>query len=324
METETKDLEKQETTETENEPTKEDEAAVATEEESTETTEEEVLDQEKEATQEATKSQDNKRFAEARVSNRMRKLKGDVSTAQAGQEETAQKLAIEQEKSKILQLALDQQKEKSVPNVIPNPDNFDSGVHDPEYIKQHLDYQQRVTNEQVRKQVEEATTKIRNQASQDTFVRETEMRQRDHYRRTLDNGNKDYEETEDVAIERLGVSTVKEIINNFPDDSDRIIYRLGKDSKLAGEVADAIALNKTVLAIRLLERASGADFKPKPKTKTTPDPDTEISGGSPSGASDTDAVAIKLLNAAEKTGSKASLNKYLDYMAERRKQSGGG
>ena len=85
---------------------------------------------------------------------------------------------------------------------------------------------------------------------------------------------------EDVVKEILGTEALKDIIQNF-DDSDKIIYQLGADEDMALEVVDAMDAQNHVLAVRLLERASGG-LKPKPKTnKTTPDPDTEIEGGSP-------------------------------------------
>ena len=266
--------------------------------------------------QEADKSKGNKRSAQHRISNRIKKLKGDLTQSESGKQVLENQLAVANQRIEILQLSNSQRVNPAKP-VEPSPDSFDGGVHDPEYVKKYQAYLKSENQQEIQREVAKQAKTNNDTHASANLLRDTERKQRDHYRRAI-KGNSDYEDKEDTLKEILGTEAIKDIIANF-DDSDKIIYQLGADEDMAIDVADAIENNDHVLAVRLLERASKG-LKIKPKTKITPNPDTPLAGGSPSGNNDTDKRAEQLLKKATDSGSKADLNKYLDHQANRRKE----
>jgi len=287
MTVENKNLESQESNEQENEvqdgensPDTENETSGGTENEGSEETGQEGQAQSEDGSdQEAAKSEQNKRAANHRISNRMRKLKGELSQSESGKQNVENQLAIANQQIQILQLSNNQRGNPSKP-VEPNPSDFEEGVQDPKYVKKYQDYLRVENQQQIQQEVAKQAKSIHETVSTDNHLRNKERKERDHYRRAIE-GNTDYEDKEDAAIEILGKAAIEDIIANF-DDSDKIIYQLGADESLALDVADAMENKDHVQAVRLLERASRG-LKPKSKTnnKTTPDPDQELEGGSP-------------------------------------------
>ena len=300
---------------TETETSKDEEGAVATATEEAEAAEEQNQDAPADGDQEAEKSQENKKSAQIRVSKRIRKLTETANTANASQEQTARDLAIANERIRIQELALNQKVPSQGVLTQPDPANFDGGVYDPEYIKQVQEYTKTSNQEEVKKQVDEATKQIRQTTTDDNVARDNEKRQRAHYRRVMEHSNHDYEAAEDTVIEILGVNSVKAIINKF-DDAHNIIYNLSKNLDSCEDLADAVAANDQVKTIRLLERASEAGFKVKPKNKPTPNPDTPLPGGSPGASGSFEEKRLKMLKKAQDTGDQSV---YSDFMDEHRK-----
>ena len=227
--------------------------------------------------QEADPRKSNKRSAQQRISNRIRKLKGDLNQSETGNHQLQNDLAIANQRIEILQLANKQKGDPSIP-VEPSPDDFEDGVQDPKYIKKFQAYLKDQNRQDIQQEFEKHTKNHQQSTDTGNLQRDTERKQRDHYRRAI-KGNNDYEVKEDALREIIGTEAIKDIISNF-DDSDKIIYQLGADEDMAFQVADAMESKNHVLAVRLLERASKG-LKVKPKNKTTPDPDLELEGGSP-------------------------------------------
>jgi len=265
-----------------------------------------------ESGQEASKSQRDKKEGQFRISNRIRQLRGDLSQSEAGKQNFKNQLAIANQRIEILQLANNQKRNATQP-VEPSPNDFEEGVHDPKYIKKFQEYLRAENQQEIKREVETQTKSTQETVNNGNLQRETERKQRDHYRKALQ-GNSDYEEKEDAAKDILGVESIKDIIANF-DDSDLIIYQLGADEDMAWKVADAMENKDHVLAVRLLERASRG-LKPKPKTnKPTPNPDTPLPGGSPTAVTGFEAKRLKMLEKAQKTDDQSI---YSDFMDEHR------
>lgn len=229
--------------------------------------------------QEAGRKKSNQRSAQHRVSSRIRKLKGDLSQSESGNESLKNELAIANQRIEIMKLAGDR-KGADKKLVEPNPDDFEEGIQDRKYFKAIRDFDRAQTRLEIKQEFADQSKTNQQTTSTDNLQRDKERKQREHYRRAIE-GNSDYEEKEDALTEILGQAAIKDIINEF-DDSDKIIYQLGADQDMAYKVLDAMEAKNHVLAVRLLERASkGLKVKPK-SNKTTPDPDTVLEGGSPS------------------------------------------
>jgi len=257
------------------------------------------------------------------ISKRINKLNAKVETAVQGEEKANAELILANERTRLLQIQLDQQNETQDQPVLPKPDDFDDGVHDPEYIKQVGVYQNAVieyqVSQQVKQQVQEATKQTVQTQSTAIQSQELKRKQIKHYEQADKLGMKNYAEVEDKAIEILGTKTVNVIIDNFTEDSHILLGYLGLNPGEAQRIAEKLKINPIQGVAEL--GALRSELKIKPKTKITPDPDNPLPGGSPSGANDSDAKAEKLLANATKSGSKADLDKYFEHQNKRRKEA---
>jgi len=322
MDPKDKDLESQETNEQEDEvsddennPEEEGETSEGTEDEGSEEEGSEGNEQsEGESDQEAGQKESNKRSAQHRVSTRIKKLKGDLSQSESGSRELENQLAIANQRIEIMQLANNQKGADKKP-VEPSPDDYEDGVQDPKYAKAIRDFDKAQNREEIRQEFVKQNKTVQNSVAQGDVQRNSERKQREHYRKALDN-NSDYEEKEDSVISIIGTDAVKDIIDNF-EDADKIIYRLGADENLAFDVADALESKKHVLVVRLLERASGSSFKPKTKLKPTPNPDKKLPGGSPGATTGFEAKRLKMLKKATDMNDQSI---YSDFMDQHRKE----
>lgn len=264
--------------------------------------------------QEAGKPEKNRRSAQHRVSNRIRKLKGDLNQSETGNADLQNQLAIAKQRIEIMRLANNQKGTDKKP-VEPSPDDFEDGVQDPKYVKKFQEYLRGQNKEEIKQEFASQAKTFQENNATDNLQRDTERKQREHYRRAI-KGNSDYEEKEDTLTEILGTEAIKDIINNF-DDSDNIIYQLGADEDMAYKVLDAMDSKNHVLAVRLLERASNG-LKPKLKNnKPTPDPDKALPGGSPGAVSGFEAKRLKILKKATDMNDQSV---YSDFMDEHRKE----
>jgi len=284
---------------------KEEESAGAPAEgESTKEAETDAQDQEFDVVRESTGSQP-KPAENLGVRKRINKLNAKFESAKHGEEQANSDLALEREKVKILQLALDQQKEAQPQSAIPNPDDFDSGVYDPGYVKKYQEYQDATLKQEVRRQVDEATKQTVQTHTQTAQTQNLERKQIKHYERAKEIGAKDYGDVEDKAIAVLGNDVVNHLIANF-DDSHVLLYYLGKNPGEAARIADRIQSNpiQGIAEIGALR----SELKIKPKSNNTPDPDEELEGGSPGGNFDANEKKLeKLREEAKKTGNMKKL-----------------
>lgn len=209
------------------------------------------------------------------IRKRINKLNAKIAKAETGQEQSTADLEVERERNRLLQLALDQQN-KPVDGP-PNPDDFDLGVSDAEYIKA---FQTHITKGVKADMLQtQQTTQIKTQVDTDLRARQVA-----HYERADTLKVKDYDSTEDAAIAILGQNVVNELISSS-DKSPEILYYLGKNPKVAEEINGLITskqATKAVLRIGALEARLKA--RPKAKTKHAPDPDEQLSGGTAGGS----------------------------------------
>lgn len=212
------------------------------------------------------------------IRKRINKLNTKVAIATEGEATANTELALEKEKNTLLALALEQAKGNGKAPEMPNPDDFDQGTSDPGFISKQTEYHKSVVTAEVARQVAEATQITVDHSDQNVKNRDLEQKQTKHYERATDIGAKDYEETEDIAIEALGGNQiVNQIIDNF-DDSHILLYYLGKNVGEAEKIAGLIKSNP-VKGVAALGRLS-AELKVKPKkTKIAPDPDKDLQGG---------------------------------------------
>ena len=197
--------------------------------------------------------------------------------------------------------------------------DFAEGVDDPDYVKKYQEYSTQKIQSEITRQVQEATKQTVNYNQQTVQSQELERKQVKHYEQANKMGMKNYAEAEDKAIEILGTKTVNVIIDNFEGDSHILLGYLGVNTDKAEAIANKIQTNpiRGVAEIGALL----SKLKVKPKTKISPNPDTPLPGGSPSGANDSDAKGEKLLATAEKSGSKADLEKFFKHQDDRRKEA---
>lgn len=321
--TEAQDTETTETTDQEQEVTTEEESTEASAgDDTTEETEVPPEDQEFEVVRESKGSQPKPaKPSHINFGKRVNKLNAKAKSAEQEREKANVELGLANERIKLLEMQRDQSNEAKNEPIPPKIEDYPEGVHDPEYAKKYHEYQDvRVEQEvekQVNKQVNEATKHTAQTNTQAALSQDFKKKLDKHYDRSDEMGIKDYLETEDKAIASLGTDVARVLINNF-DDSHVLMYYLGKNPGEAQRIAD---LMQTNLVAGLAEiGALRSDLKVKPKTKITPNPDKPLPGGSPSGTNDTDAKAMQLLTRAEKSGSKADMDKYFDHQANRRQE----
>ena len=203
------------------------------------------------------------------IRKRINKLNAKVTEAKAGQEQSSAELEVERERNRLLQLALDQQDQPV--DGPPDPNDFDDGLADAGYIKAIRDH----IAKEIRAEMLQTTQETQVKQETDTAL---QSRQVEHYKRADTLKVKDYDDTEDKAIAILGQDVTNQLIG-ASDKSPEVLYYLGKNEKVAKELADLLKSNpvKGVLRIGALEAKLIA--RPKSKRNVAPDPDTELSGG---------------------------------------------
>lgn len=250
------------------------------------------------------------------IRKRINKLNSKVTAANEATSGANAELELEKEKTKLLNIALEQAKQSKPAPTAPNPDDFDEGINDPGYIKQHGEYTQSIIQQQVATQVAAATQQSVQTVNLNTQSQALQQKQVKHYERVNEMGIKNYSEIEDKAIGILGNETVIQIIDNF-DDAHIILAYLGTDKNLseAENLANLIKTNpiQGVAAIGGLRK----DLKVRPKTKTAPDPDTEIKGDTPPKMNADERKLDKLREQATKTGDMKPLMDFKRKIASR-------
>lgn len=205
------------------------------------------------------------------IRKRINKLNTKVSTAESTASDAQAELVREQEKTKLLTLALEQKTSSAAP---PNPVDFDDGARDPKYVKALQDFNRPL----IAAEVERQTKKLPAVQPDNTDL---ERRQTRHYERAEKLGAKDFNETEDKAIAILGNEVANHLIRNS-DQSHMVLYYLGKHPDEAEEIARLIETNPIKATLQLGRLEAELNVKPKANSEPTPDPDAEIAGGTPS------------------------------------------
>lgn len=199
--------------------------------------------------------------------------------------ETNATLEVEKEKSRLLQIALDQERENSTraeqnsPSSVPNPADFADGVYDEGYKKAYEEYADRRADQRFDKKFAEKTKHSAQSANKDLRRGNLEKKQLTHYQNAAELGVSDFDEAEDALIEILGEENINHIIENF-DKSHVINYYLGKNPDKAEEIAALLNTNaiKAVAELGRLETR----LKIKSKSNLPSHPDEELEGGGPS------------------------------------------
>jgi hypothetical protein len=202
-------------------------------------------------------------------SKRINKLNGKIEAkSQEAQE------AIDRAEAAEAQLKLYQIKEQSqAPAKRPKLEEYDS---DDDYYLALDEYETGKIEEATRKTAEQILNQNQNQTTQSQRQAVYEDSANKHYERAGALKVSDYEATEDKAIEILGGDAVKQIMANT-DNSEVVLYHLGKNPGKAEAIANLIKSNpmKGVIEIGGL----AAKLQIRPKTKPAPDPEDKVASG---------------------------------------------
>ena len=244
------------------------------------------------------------------VSKRVKKLNSKVQEVNEQSHQAQTDLDIANNKNKILQIALDQAKEKAVTNQIvkPNKNDFDNGEYDPEFIKQSDEYTQALIDQRVEQAVLRANQTTEQNIGQEQQQKALLSKQVKHYERADKIGAKDYSDTEDVALGIFGNHYSNQIIENF-DDSHIIMYYLGKNPEEARNLKSLIE-NSPVKGVAAIGKLS-AELKLKPKQKNVADPDTEINGDG--SGSNSDALQRQLDKLRDQAAVSGNMTKLMNF-----------
>ncbi len=249
-----------------------------------------------------------------RTNNIVQKRVGKLNSKLVKANETLgtrdKELEAEREKVRVMQLALDQrQGTEKKPVGIPNPDEFDGGIYDPDFVKAQGVYNDDRIDREVSRRVAAASETVNESSKKSQKARNLRVKQEAHYTRAGELGTKDYEATEDAAIEVLGVERTNQLIENF-DDAHVLLYYFGKNADAAAnfnELMDKDLVQGIAEIGRLQSR-----LKIVPKANTAPNPDVELEGGNSPGI-DKDRKLDKLFEEAARTG---NMKKVLAYQRE--------
>lgn len=210
-------------------------------------------------------------FTQSDVNDIVAKRVARLNKKGEGSDEVAEALRLKEEENKLLKLALEQKRETGPPK----PDDFDGGEFDPGYIKAKEEHQERLIQEQVNRQVQEALKATQSQQGQAAQAQDLEAETIKHYQRAADLKAKDYEAREDIAIDALGSDAARQIMANF-EDSPAILYYLGTNPDQAHSIASLLKRNP-VKAVAQIGRLS-ARLQIKPKSSKAPEPEETLEG----------------------------------------------
>ena len=226
------------------------------------------------------------------IRRRVNKLNRKVTAAREGEATATEALRIEQERNRLLQLALDQKRDTK-PEALPDPNDFDDGASDPKYVA--------ALTAHITKDVKAGITTAPVDTPRQRGSADLEGRQVEHYRRADTLKVRDYDATEDKAVDILGRDFTNQVIASA-EKSPEILYHLGKNPEKAEEIKELLETDpvKGVLRIGALE--ARLSVKPRARTNNAPDPDTELEGATAPKASDFERKLDKLRVKAQETG----------------------
>lgn len=238
------------------------------------------------------------------VQKRITRLKKGKEPAD---DQTKSDLELERERNRLLQMALEQAKGGSQKaDEKPNPDNFDGGEYDPEYIKQAEDYRLKQVQAEAKRIYQEERDQDARRQAQESEARELEKAQVAHYQRALTLEVKDYDKHEDRVIEALGLDAFNVIIRDTGDSAEvtNFLGTPANESKLK-EIQSYVKSGTpsgTAKALVELGRIS-ASLAVNSKSKPAPNPVDNLEGATPTAS----AVEAKI-NAAWKQYEKGAIS----------------
>ncbi len=209
------------------------------------------------------------------VTKKVRKLNARNAKTEDEASHTAEALAVEKEKNKLLTLALEQKTPAEMPTP-PDPADYDEGVRDPKYAQALDQYNQPLIAAEVQRQTANLTPVQTEKISPDL-----ERKQAEYYKRADDLGAKDFDETESVVINAIGKDVLNHIIR-VSDKSHLIVSYLGKNPAQAEKYGELFKDDPVDAMMQLGGLGARLSVKPRANSEPTPDPDEELSGGSPS------------------------------------------
>lgn len=235
---------------------------------------------------------------------RVSRLVNAREEALAETEEVSQQLQAEREEKKLLKMRIQQLEGQPGPVTEPNPDSYDGGEIDDDYLKAKKAFDNAQLQKMVRETVAETNQQGNQTLAKENYANALKKKQEKHWEKADELGASDYDEAEEEVVKVMGGKLVNAIINDFPGDSHKVIYYLGKNPEEAEDIAEMLAdgstASKGVAEIgRIIERQSLNDQH----TPITPDPDEETEGSAPSPQEALQQKLDKLREQATKSGS---------------------
>ena len=199
--------------------------------------------------------------------NRVNKLNGKVEAANTEAEAANQRVTMLEEENKLLRL------HKEQPLAKPKLEDFDS---DAEYETAQTKYDDARIDEAVKKQTANLIQQNNTQNNQAQHSQVIESSLKAHYERAGKLNVSDFEATEDIAIEIFGNDVSKNIMANT-ENSEVLLYYLGKNPAKAQQYAQDIQQNPVKAMMAMGGLAAG--LKVKPKSSQVADPEETIAPG---------------------------------------------
>ena len=242
---------------------------------------------------------------------RVDKLRSEVNQAKQEAQEAGGELATANERIRLLELAL-KANEGTSPQAPtpPNPDEFNEGAADPQYVA--------ALDEYINRKVDTGLSRFKSEQPKPAAPVDESLyqRQNGHYDKAEKLGAKDYAEVEDKAIEALGKHAVNQIIKTT-DKSPEMLYYLGKNQHVAEEIAELLKSDPVTGVWKLAQLDKDLEVRPRAKQNQVPDPDTPLDGG---GAVSMDTASKKLDKLREEASATGDMSKLMAYKRKLRDQ----
>lgn len=251
--------------------------------------------------------------------DRVNKLNRRNEESQGKTQEAIQEREVFKEKLKLLELENEQLRGKPDQPVLPDPDQFDEGVSDPQFLQKQAEFTQFFIEKTVKENLVKANQSQVQENQIQIVTEELHQKQTAHYERAEVLKVKDFGTTEDIAIEALGNQLTNDIIKNF-DDSEMMLYYFGKNPEEAKSLKSLMEKN-LVLGVAELG-VIRKDLRKRPVTKQpAPDPDLELEGGAPSTIESTEVKLNKLRDRVAKSGNSKDMQALLDFKKKLKQKS---
>jgi len=233
------------------------------------------------------------------IRNRINRLNSKVEVAEAGRSQSDNALAVEQERNKLLQMALDAQNAQTEDDGPPDHNNFHEGESDPAYVAARKAY--------ITKEVQASISQ--HQSTQAPIAKQAEDLERHqikHLEKADSLGVKDFDVKQSKVLDVLGNDIVNQIITNF-EKSPELVYYLGTNVEVAEELKELLSTRPIKGIAKIQALSERLTVKPRAKTENAPDPDTELEGASSPQSSDFEKKLDKLRKKAAETGDMSQL-----------------